>query len=103
MPSRVVAALAMTGAAFLSIPALAQLPSCGQGTETSSLIAQIRHRHLEKPGAIEPTSHSATVELARQEDGRWTLTLTHPNGRSCQVAAGDALGALQAEIAAKTY
>lgn len=96
MPSR----LALITGTLLATPALAQYPSCGERTDLAS---QVRQMHLEKPGAVETVAHSATVELVRAEDGRWALILTYPTGRSCQLAAGEALGPLQAEMTAKTY
>jgi hypothetical protein len=102
MSSRFLATMAMTliAGTLPATPVFAQYPNCD---ERADLASQVRQMHLEKPGAVETVTHSATVELIRAEDGRWALILTYPSGRSCQLAAGEALAPLQAEMTAKTY
>jgi len=98
MTSRLVFALALF--VLLAGPAMAQPQPCG---ERSDFVAQIRDGHLQKPGAIGTTAHGATVELIRADNGQWALILNYPNGRSCQLAAGDGLGPLQAQLAGQTF
>lgn len=98
MTCRFAAMLAM--AISLAAPVLAQPAPC---IERGDLLAQIKERHLDKPGAIAMTAHGATVEAVRAEDGHWSLILRHPSGRTCQLAAGDAPISLPASLAGQTF
>ena len=43
-------------------------------------------------------ANNGIVEVHASEDGSWSITVTHPNGLTCLVAAGQSFEALNEEL-----
>jgi len=86
---RLTALAAFLAAFFMSGPVLAQQGGsvCG---ERDKFLNHLGENHKETPSAMGVTASGRVIEVLTSEDGTWTIIMTHPNGVTCMVAAGQA-------------
>ncbi len=60
---------------------------CGDRTE---LVNRLEKGYAESPRSLGLASNGAIFEEFLSAKGTWSLLVTHPNGQSCLVAAGEA-------------
>lgn len=75
---------ALTAAFFMPAAAPAQTV-CG---ERATFLAKLGQDYKEAPTAMGVTADGRMVEVLTSEAGTWTMIITHPNGRTCIVTAG---------------
>ena len=69
-------------------PAAAQARQCDSRDKVLGLLAE---KYGETRQSIGLTTQGTVVEtFASSETGTWTVTVTHPDGRMCLIASGDA-------------
>ena len=80
---------AIASAAFLLAgalaPAVAQRPVCAP---RAVLVEMLAKRYGERLRIVARENRGFVVELHSGPSGSWTLVISHPNGKSCAVAAG---------------
>jgi hypothetical protein len=59
---------------------------CGQ---RGQIVAGLDKKYAEKPTAMGLSSNGTVLEVLASDSGSWTLIITHPNGISCLLAAGE--------------
>ncbi len=59
---------------------------CGDRT---SLLKQLAGNYKEAPASMGLAANGSVVEVTKSETGTWTILLTHPNGVTCVIAAGE--------------
>jgi hypothetical protein len=77
--------LGAIGATAGPVSATAQ-PTCG---ERSSIIEMLAKKYHEQPRAMAIANQRMLLEVYASQAGSWTILLTHPNGATCIVSAGD--------------
>ena len=60
---------------------------CG---ERSKFLAHLGKNYKEVPAAMGVTASGRVLEVLTSSDGTWTIIMTHPNGVTCLVSAGQA-------------
>ncbi len=60
---------------------------CGDRTE---LVSRLEKGFAESPRSLGLASNGAVFEVFLSAKGTWSLVVTHPNGQSCLIAAGEA-------------
>ncbi|MDA1099920.1 MAG: hypothetical protein O2967_13135 [Proteobacteria bacterium] len=60
---------------------------CG---ERAKFLAHLGQNHKEAPTAMGVTASGRVLEVLTSADGTWTIIMTHPNGMTCMVTAGQA-------------
>lgn len=60
---------------------------CGERTK---FLAHLGKNHKESPTAMGVTASGRVLEVLTSSDGTWTIIMTHPNGVTCMVTAGQA-------------
>lgn len=82
--------LAMVGAAIPALVAAAPAANaeqvCGKRAE---IVSRLENGYQEFNSAMGMSTNGGLVELFTSEKGTWTLMLTHPDGVSCLIAAGE--------------
>ena len=68
---------------------------CGQRDE---MVAGLEKRYAETPVSMGLASNGAVVEVFASASGTWTIIMTHPNGLSCLVVAGEGWEALSKAV-----
>ncbi len=58
--------------------------------ERAELASRLENRYTEFPRALGLASNGTVFELFTSRKGTWSLLVSHPNGRSCLVATGEA-------------
>ena len=87
--SRTVTALALTAAATLAAPPLADAQSMQACGKRSDIIKHLSGEYQEKPVAIGLADDGSLIEILTTTDGStWTLMFSRANGMSCLVATG---------------
>ncbi len=84
-----VAALA-AGLFFSSTAVSQQAPAGAVCGERGKFLAHLGKNHQEIPSAMGVTASGRVIEVLTSPDGTWTIIMTHPNGVTCMVAAGQA-------------
>ncbi|MEM6595384.1 MAG: hypothetical protein AAF672_11390 [Pseudomonadota bacterium] len=89
---------------FVAVLAAAQA-SYAQGNnrcaERSKVIERLAGKFGESRQSIGMAANNSIVEMyASKETGTWTITVTHPNGITCMVAAGNAYEAVEEQLPA---
>jgi hypothetical protein len=82
----------LAGALLLVAGALATSAAAAQTrcAVHADIVAELGKRYAETRSAWGLTNQGRLLELYRTEDGAtWTLLLTHPNGTSCLIGAGE--------------
>lgn len=90
IPRRAGAGVALAVAAALTAlaPTAAEAQSaCG---ERNQLIERLEKEFSEKRRAIALSADGGVIEVLAAPTGSWTILITHPNGRTCVVAVGEA-------------
>ena len=72
-------------AALLACPAFAQVRNCAPRAD---VIERLEERYGETVQGVGLARQGAVEIFANTETGSWTITLTHPSGITCLVAAG---------------
>jgi hypothetical protein len=68
-------------------PVSATAPAtCG---ERSSIVEMLAKKYHEQPRAMAIANQRMLLEVYASQAGSWTILLTHPNGATCIVSAGD--------------
>ncbi|MDP6346478.1 MAG: hypothetical protein QF491_23275 [Alphaproteobacteria bacterium] len=89
----VLAATAMAAGLLLYAGSPAQAQAlCG---ERDNFLTHLGKNHKEAPTAMGVTSSGRVIEVLTSENGSWTIIVTHPNGTSCMLAAGEAWEAVE--------
>ena len=87
-------ALAMTAmAASLLFSSASQAQQVQGGSvcgERDKFLSHLGKNHKETPSAMGVTASGRVIEVLTSSDGTWTIIMTHPNGMTCMVAAGQA-------------
>ncbi len=84
-----ISALAM-GVMFSSTALAQQGPSGAVCGERGKFLTHLGKNHQESPSAMGVTASGRVIEVLTSNDGTWTIIMTHPNGLTCMVAAGQA-------------
>lgn len=88
-----VAVLAATQASY------AQQPN--RCAERSMVLERLAGTYGETRRSIGMAPNNSVVEMyASEKTGSWTITVTHPNGLTCMVAAGTAFEGIEEELPA---
>ncbi len=80
-------------AAGLLFSAFAQAQQVQSGSicgERSKFLTHLGKNHQEAPTAMGVTSSGRMLEVLTSTNGTWTILVTHPNGTTCIVTAGQA-------------
>lgn len=89
-------AAAVLAAFLIPLPAFGQMARpgavCG---ERGKFLTHLGQNHKETPAAMGVTASGRVLEVLTSEDGTWTIIITHPNGVTCMVAAGQAWEAVE--------
>lgn len=88
-PLIAVTALA-TGLLFSAVAQAQQAPAGTVCGERSKFLAHLDKNHKEAPTAMGVTASGRVLEVLTSSDGTWTIIMTHPNGMTCMVTAGQA-------------
>jgi len=67
---------------------MAQTPTIPCGAR-ASILGQLAERYHEAPANMMLANSGGIVEILTSETGSWTIVLTHPNGISCLLRAGE--------------
>jgi hypothetical protein len=87
MKSCLVSLIALGAICAMTVPATATaMPTCG---ERSSIIEMLAKKYHEQPRAMAIANQRMLLEVYASQAGSWTILLTHPNGATCIVSAGD--------------
>tara|TARA_Y100000310_G_scaffold344909_1_gene460419 strand:+ start:18295 stop:18603 length:309 start_codon:yes stop_codon:yes gene_type:complete len=78
--------MVLAAALFMPQTSMAQA-LCG---ERDNFLTHLGKNHKEAPAAMGVTSSGRVIEVLTSENGSWTIIVTHPNGTSCMLAAGEA-------------
>ncbi len=84
-----IAAMA-TGLLFSSASQAQQLQGGSVCGERDKFLSHLGENHKESPAAMGVTASGRVIEVLTSSDGTWTIIMTHPNGVTCMVAAGQA-------------
>ncbi len=88
-----VAALAASQATFAQ--------SSSRCAEREMVLDRLGGKYGETRRSIGMAANNSVVEMhASTETGTWTITVTHPNGVTCMVAAGTAFETIEEELPA---
>lgn len=88
-----VAVLAATQASFAQQP--------GRCAERNTVVERLAGTYGETRRSIGMAPNNSVVEMyASKETGSWTITVTHPNGMTCMVAAGTSFEGVDEELPA---
>ena len=88
-------------AAIIAATDMAQAQQINRCAERATVIERLSNGYGETRRSIGLASNSSIVEMhASDETGSWSITVTHPNGLTCLVAAGNAFEAVQEELPA---
>ncbi|MEM7471805.1 MAG: hypothetical protein AAF340_10675 [Pseudomonadota bacterium] len=69
--------------------------------ERSKVIERLAGKFGESRQSIGMAANNSVVEMyASEETGTWTITVTHANGVTCMVAAGNAYEAVEEQLPA---
>ena len=80
-------------AAGLLLSSTAQAQVAPQGAvcgERGKFLTHSGKHHKESPDAMGVTASGRVIEVLTSSGGSWTIIMTHPNGVTCMVAAGQA-------------
>jgi hypothetical protein len=87
MKSCLVSLIVLGAVGAMTVPATAAaLPTCG---DRSSMIDMLSKKYHEQPRAMAIANKRMLLEIYASQAGSWTILLTHPNGATCIVSAGD--------------
>ncbi len=86
-----IAITAMAAGLLFSLPGQAQQVQGGSVCgERDKFLSHLGQNHKETPSAMGVTASGRVIEVLTSSDGTWTIIMTHPNGMTCMVAAGQA-------------
>ena len=81
----------VTSLVILTGVAAADAQSANRCAEREVVLDRLGGKYGETRRTIGMTPNNSVVEMhASEETGSWTITVTHPNGVTCMVAAGTA-------------
>ncbi|MDA1100825.1 MAG: hypothetical protein O2967_17775 [Proteobacteria bacterium] len=75
---------------FMPAAALSQIPAAAVCGDRSRFLSHLAQTHKETPSAMGVTDSGRVLEVLTSKDGTWTIIVTHPNGITCMVTAGQA-------------
>ncbi len=81
---------AALAAFFMPNLAQAQVSPAAVCGERGKFLAHLGRSHGEAPSAMGVTATGRVLEVLTSAKGTWTIIVTHPNGISCMVTAGQA-------------
>jgi hypothetical protein len=81
---------AALAAFFMPAPTLAQAAPAAVCGERAKFLAHLGRSHGEAPSAMGVTATGRVLEVLTSASGTWTIIITHPNGITCMVTAGQA-------------
>jgi hypothetical protein len=81
---------AALAAFFMSALARAQVPPTAVCGERDRFLAHLGKTHNEAPTAMGVTASGRVLEVLTSANGTWTIIITHPNGITCMITAGQA-------------
>lgn len=76
----------LVAAFFMAASPVGAQALCGQ---RDKMVAGLETRYAEVPVAMGLASTGAVVEVFASGAGTWTIVMTHPNGLSCLLVAGE--------------
>ena len=79
-----------TGLLFSSAVQAQMAPGGAVCGERGKFLSHLGQNHKESPSAMGVTASGRVIEVLTSNDGTWTSIMTHPNGVTCMVAAGQA-------------
>lgn len=82
--------LAAALAATMLVVAVDQATAQTVCAERAELASRLESRYTEFPRSLGLASNGTVFEVFTSRKGTWSLLVTHPDGRSCLVAAGEA-------------
>lgn len=89
---------------FAALIAAADMAHAQQGNRCAQrdiVIERLSNGYGETRRSIGLASNSSIVEMHASDDtGSWSITVTHPNGLTCLVAAGNSYEVIQEELPA---
>ncbi|MBT4688843.1 MAG: hypothetical protein HOB72_12185 [Rhodospirillaceae bacterium] len=86
-----IAVTALTaGLIFTSFAQAQQVPAGAVCGERAKFLTHLGKNHKEAPTAMGVTASGRVLEVLTSSDGTWTILMTHPNGITCMVTAGQA-------------
>lgn len=87
MRSIATAFLAAAALGVAAAPADARQAVCDSRTK---ILEHLDAKYAEKPVALGMAANGSLVEILSTDDGAtWTIVITHPNGTTCLMAAGE--------------
>ncbi len=94
-------ALSLGFVAVLAATQVTQAQQNGRCAARSVVLDRLSTSFGETRRSIGMAPNNSLVEMhASGETGTWTITVTHPNGTTCMVAAGTAFEAVEEELPA---
>ena len=63
------------------------------------VVAGLKQKYAEEPVSMGLASNGTVIEVFASEAGTWTILMTHPNGLSCLLTAGENWENLSAKVA----
>ncbi len=93
--------LSLGFAALLFATEIASAQSRNQCAERTMVIERLTQKYGETRQSMGLAANNGIVEMhASAETGSWTITVTHPNGITCLVAAGTSFETIEEELPA---
>jgi hypothetical protein len=79
-----------TGLLLSSVALAQQVPAGAVCGERTKFLTHLGKNHKEAPTAMGVTASGRVLEVLTSSNGTWTILMTHPNGITCMVTAGQA-------------
>jgi hypothetical protein len=93
--------LSMGFAALIAATDVAKAEQTNRCAPCDVVITRLSDGYGETRRSIGLAANSTLVEMhASEESGTWSITVTHPNGLTCLVAAGNSFEEIQEELPA---
>lgn len=93
--------LSLGFAALLMAAEMAHAQGRAQCGERHVVIERLTQKYGETRQSMGLAANNSIVEMhASDETGSWTITVTHPNGMTCLVAAGTSFETIEEELPA---
>jgi hypothetical protein len=87
--------------ALIMAPNLAAAQTRNMCAERGAVMAKLAQHYGETRRSMGLAANNGIIELhASNDTGSWTITVTHPNGMTCLVAAGSSFEVVEEELPA---
>ncbi len=93
--------LSLGFAALLMATDIASAQNANRCAQRDVVVGKLNSDYGESRKTMGMTANNGIIEMyASEETGSWTITVTHPNGMTCLLAAGTSFEQVQEELPA---